>query len=80
MPRRRGQSDSPCRMWVTPRAPGLVERWFPELTTKKLKRVARTSVRALNAERLDQDLERQTADQLHEPIARYGTRISYSAR
>ena len=66
----------------------LVERWFSELTTKKLKRGAHTSVRALNADIRDwiktwNDNPRpyvwtKTADQILESIARYCTRINDS--
>jgi transposase len=66
----------------------LVERWFAELTTKKLRRGAHRSVRDLNA-----DIRRwietwnndprpfvwtKTADQILESIARYCTRINES--
>jgi transposase len=66
----------------------LVERWFSELTTKKLKRGAHTSVRALNAdirewiETWNQNprpyIWTKTADQILESIARYCTRINDS--
>ncbi len=66
----------------------LVERWFSELTTKKLRRGAHTSVRHLNA-----DIKRwidtwnndpkpyvwtKTADQILETISRYCTTINDS--
>jgi len=66
----------------------LVERWFSELTTKKLRRGAHTSVRALNA-----DIKRwiqtwndnpnpyvwtKTADQILESITKYCTTITDS--
>lgn len=63
----------------------LVERWFGELTTKKLQRGAHTSVRALNAdirswintwnENPRPYVWTKTADQILESIARYCTRI-----
>jgi transposase len=66
----------------------LVERWFSELTTKKLQRGAHRSVRALNADIrawIDtwNDNPRpyvwtKTADQILESIARYCTRINDS--
>jgi transposase len=66
----------------------LVERWFAELTQKKLRRGAHRSVRALNADiRTWIDTWNQnprpfvwtkTADQILESIARYCTRISDS--
>jgi transposase len=66
----------------------LVERWFSELTTKKLKRGAHTSARALNADIRDwittwNDNPRpyvwtKTADQILESISRYCTRINDS--
>ena len=66
----------------------LVERWFSELTTKKLQRGAHTSVRALNADirawiKTWNDNPRpyvwtKTADQILESIARYCTRINDS--
>jgi transposase len=66
----------------------LVERWFSELTTKKLKRGAHTSVRALNADIrawIDtwNDNPRpyvwtKTSDQILESIARYCERINAS--
>jgi transposase len=72
------------RSWLN-----LVERWFGELTTKKLRRGAHTFVRALNA-----DIKRwietwndnprpcvwtKTADQILESIKRYCTTITDSA-
>ena len=66
----------------------MVERWFSELTNKKLRRGAHTSVRALNA-----DIKRwietwnddpkpfvwtKTADQILESITRYCTTINDS--
>ncbi|MGO1050888.1 IS630 family transposase [Crossiella sp. CA198] len=66
----------------------LVERWFSELTTKKLQRGSHTSVRALNADirawiKTWNDNPRpyvwtKTADQILESIARYCTRINNS--
>ena len=66
----------------------LVERWFSELTTKKLKRGAHTSVRALNADIrswIDTWNENprpyvwtKTSDQILESIARYCERINAS--
>jgi transposase len=66
----------------------LVERWFSELTTKKLQRGAHTSVRALNADirgwiKTWNDNPRpyvwtKTANQILESIARYCTRINDS--
>ena len=66
----------------------LVERWFGELTTKKLQRGTHRSVRALNADIrtwIDtwNDNPRpyvwtKTADQILESIARYCTRINDS--
>jgi transposase len=66
----------------------LVERWFAELTTKKLKRGTHRSVRALNAdirawiETWNDDPKpfvwTKTADQILESIARYCTRINDS--
>ena len=66
----------------------LVERWFGELTTKKLKRGTHRSVRALNKDIRDwidswNDNPRpyvwtKTADQILESIARYCTRINDS--
>jgi transposase len=66
----------------------LVERWFSELTTKKLKRGAHTSVRALNADIrawIDTWNESprpyvwtKTSDQILESIARYCERINDS--
>jgi transposase len=63
----------------------LVERWFSELTTKKLQRGAHTSVRALNADIRNwintwNDNPRpyvwtKTSDQILESIARYCGRI-----
>ena len=67
----------------------LVERWFGELTTKKLQRGTHRSVRALNADIRNwiqtwNDNPRpyvwtKTADQIHDSIARYCTRINDSA-
>jgi hypothetical protein len=70
-------------------APGLPdERWFGELTTKKLQRGTHRSVRALNADIrawIDtwNDNPRpyvwtKTADQILDSIARYCTRINDS--
>ena len=66
----------------------LVERWFAELTTKKLRRGAHRSVRELNAdirawiETWNDDPKpfvwTKTADQILESIARYCTRINES--
>ncbi len=66
----------------------LVERWFSELTTKKLKRGAHTSVRSLNADiRAWIDTWNQnprpyvwtkSSDQILESIARYCERINAS--
>jgi len=66
----------------------LVERWFSELTTKKLKRGTHTSVRALNADirawiNTWNDNPRpyvwtKTSDQILESIARYCERINAS--
>jgi transposase len=66
----------------------LVERWFAELTTKKLKRGAHRSVRELNAdirawiETWNDDPKpyvwTKTADQILESIATYCTRINDS--
>jgi transposase len=66
----------------------LVERWFAELTTKKLKRGAHRSVRQLNAdirawieawnENPKPFVWTKTADQILESIARYCNRINES--
>jgi transposase len=66
----------------------LVERWFSELTTKKLKRGAHTSVRALNAdirswietwnENPRPYVWTKTSDQILDSIARYCERINAS--
>jgi transposase len=66
----------------------LVERWFAELTSKKLRRGAHRSVRDLNAdirawiETWNTDprpyVWTKTAEQILESIARYCTRINYS--
>jgi transposase len=66
----------------------LVERWFAELTTKKLRRGAHRSVRALNADirawiKTWNDNPRpfvwtKTADQILESISRYCNRITDS--
>jgi transposase len=66
----------------------LVERWFAELTTKKLRRGAHRSVRALNADIrawIDTWNENprpfvwtKTADEILDSIARYCTRINES--
>ena len=66
----------------------LVERWFAELTTKKLRRGAHRSVRDLNAdirawiETWNDDpkpfLWTKTADQILESISRYCSRINES--
>jgi transposase len=66
----------------------LVERWFAELTTKKLRRAAHRSVRELNAdirawiETWNDDPKpyvwTKTADQILESIATYCTRINES--
>jgi transposase len=66
----------------------LVERWFAELTTKKLRRGAHRSVRQLNTdirawiETWNDDPQpfvwTKTADQILESIARYCTRINES--
>jgi transposase len=67
----------------------LVERWFAELTTKKLRRSAHRSVRALNAdirgwietwnENPQPFVWTKTADQILESIARYCERINLTA-
>lgn len=67
----------------------LVERWFAELTTKKLKRSAHRSVQALNKdirewiETWNDDPQpyvwTKTADQILEPIHRYCERINQTA-
>ncbi len=66
----------------------LVERWFAELTTKKLRRGTHRSVRALNADirawikTWNDDPKpyvwTKTADQILESIATYCTRINES--
>jgi transposase len=66
----------------------LVERWFAELTTKKLRRGSHRSVRALNADIRDwietwNDNPRpfvwtKTADEILDSIARYCKRINDS--
>jgi transposase len=66
----------------------LVERWFSELTTKKLKRGAHTSVRALNNDirawintwndNPKPYVWTKTSDQILESIARYCERINAS--
>jgi transposase len=66
----------------------LVERWFAELTTKKLRRGAHRSVRQLNTDirawidTWNQDprpfIWTKTADEILESIARYCTRINDS--
>jgi transposase len=66
----------------------LVERWFGQLTTKKLRRGAHRSVRALNADirawidAWNEDPKpfvwTKTADQILESIARYCNRINAS--
>ena len=66
----------------------LVERWFSELTTKKLQRGAHRSVRALNADIRDwittwnenprPYVRTKTSDQILRSIARYCTRTSAS--
>jgi transposase len=66
----------------------LVERWFAELTTKKLRRGAHRSVRALNAdirtwintwnEEPKPFVWTKTADQILESITRYCTQINDS--
>lgn len=66
----------------------LVERWFGELTTKKLRRGTHRSVRALNADirswitNWNNDpkpyIWTKTADEILESIARYCTRINDS--
>jgi transposase len=66
----------------------LVERWFAELTTKKLRRGAHRSVRALNAdirtwietwnENPRPFVWTKTADEILESIGRYCTRINES--
>ena len=68
--------------------PNLVERWFAELTTKKLRRGTHRSVRQLNADiRTWIDswndapkpfIWTKTADQILESIARYCDRINES--
>ena len=68
--------------------PARVERWFGELTTKKLRRGAHRSVRALNADirawidAWNEDPKpfvwTKTADQILESIARYCNRINAS--
>jgi transposase len=67
----------------------LVERWFSELTTKKLKRAAHTSVRALNAdirawiedwnENPRPYVWTKTAERILDSIARYCQRINQTA-
>ena len=67
----------------------LVERWFGELTQKKLKRAAHTSVTALNKdirawiETWNEDprpfVWTKTADQILDSISRYCTRINLPA-
>jgi transposase len=67
----------------------LVERWFGELTTKKLKRSAHTSVPALNKdirawietwnEHPQPFVWTKTADQILESITRYCTRTNLTA-
>lgn len=67
----------------------LVERWFAELTTKKLKRSAHRSVRALNNDIRDwiqtwnenpqPYVWTKTADQILESIRRYCKRINQTA-
>ena len=71
------------RSWLN-----LVERWFAELTTKKLRRGTHRSVRALNADirawikTWNDDPKpyvwTKTADQILESIATYCTRINES--
>jgi transposase len=66
----------------------LVERWFAELTTKKLRRGAHRSVRALNTDirawiqTWNNDPKpfvwTKTADQILESISRYCNRINES--
>lgn len=66
----------------------LVERWFGELTTKKLKRGTHRNVRAVNADLRDwiaawnanprPYIWTQTADQILDTIRRYRDRISDS--
>jgi transposase len=68
--------------------PNLVERWFAELTTKKLRRGAHRSVRQLNTdirawiETWNDDprpfIWTKTADEILDSIARYCTRINES--
>jgi transposase len=68
--------------------PNLVERWFAELTTKKLRRGAHRSVRQLNTdirawiETWNDDprpfIWTTTADEILDSIARYCTRINES--
>jgi len=67
----------------------MVERWFAELTTKKIKRGAHTSVKALEAdirnwiEHWNDDprpyLWVKTADQILEALARYCQKVSAAA-
>ena len=67
----------------------LVERWFAELTNKKLRRSAHTSVRALNADirawinTWNDDprpyVWHKTADEIFDSLAQYCQRISESA-
>jgi transposase len=67
----------------------LVERWFSELTTKKLKRSAHQSVRALNAdirawiENWNEDprpyVWTKPAERILESISRYCQRINHTA-
>jgi transposase len=67
----------------------VVERWFAELTTKKLKRSAHRSVTALNTdirawiatwnENPQPFVWTKTADQILQSISRYCTRINQSA-
>ena len=62
----------------------LVERWFPELTTKKLRRGTHTSVRQLNKDihAWNDDphpyVWTKTADQILESIGNYCQRINDS--
>jgi transposase len=67
----------------------MVERWFAELTTKRIKRGSHTSVRALEKDIRDWTATwnenprpyvwHKTADQILESLARYCERISNSA-
>lgn len=84
---RSGPTHTPL-CWTQPSWLNLVERWFAELTTKKLRRGTHTSVRQLNADiRTWMDtwndnprpyVWTKTADQILASIANYCTRINDS--